>query len=184
MKSSPSASIVGLIALVAFSVGLVMARDATPSLATLERAARSYEYRQAGYHTHGGNDRYWQVRELEVTGQLYLGVTIAYGQPHMGAVGTSQFGSRAIVISEKLTWNERLEVLAHELGHILMPRSLTASQGEVFAEGVSYLVSHRMGHHSLDVHARYLAQHKPSLHVLTDYAMEIRWAAGVLTPGS
>jgi hypothetical protein len=124
-----------------------------------------------------GDDLYWPAQELQAVLSVVNGVTVTYGDSH-GYDGLTQH--RSIVISESMEWNARMEVLAHEAGHVLQPNGLTQAEGEVFAEGVAYLVLRHYGHDRIELHAHYLAARKSGLYVLENYATDIKHAAGVL----
>lgn len=109
------------------------------------------------------NDKYWECIDLE--GRLIaLGWQVQYvknlyvqDSPHdepQKAFGVTYFEPHLIQIEERLSWNARLAVLAHEGGHVLQRGWLTHNQGEAFAEAVAALVAHD----GLSNHARLMAR--------------------------
>lgn len=106
-------------------------------------------------------DRYWDAQNLEQ--QLHTqGWTVHYAPLHSDASGFTDFERRDIWIDDRLAWNARLAVLAHEAGHTQQPNWATHNQGEVFAEIVSALIAHD----GLREHARYLARMRGDAYLL------------------
>ena len=70
---------------------------------------------------------------------------------------------RVIEIDETLTPDGRLEVLAHEAGHLFQPPSLTPVEAQVFAEFVGAEVCARLGYDIAATSGRYLGQFKHAL---------------------
>lgn len=112
-------------------------------------------------------------------------LTIAYVPMLQNMVGQFQRSEHAILIREELTVCGRLEVLAHELGHAVGPPPLMASlEGQVFADGVSYLVVRRLaGYDPVQTYASYLAGLKIAAPTLLIYQKDIERAAAWLVEG-
>ena len=105
------------------------------------------------------NDKYWDALELEAR-LIDLGYMVGYG-PQLIVNGQSAYGLMApgehvIMIDQRLSWNARFAVLAHEGGHVLQRGWYTRAQGEAFAESVAALVAHD----GLREHARYMSGFK------------------------
>lgn len=105
-----------------------------------------------------GNDQFWRAIDLELA-LNDLGADVMYQKDlnFMGraAYGLTNKGTREIYIEEKLSWNGRLAVLAHEAGHLLQPRWLNEQQAECFAEGVATVFVRD----NIREHARHLAMY-------------------------
>lgn len=128
-----------------------------------------------------GTDRYWQTLDLDLR-LTKLGWKVSYEKNLLeqhSAYGMTSFRDRTIQIDERLNWNARFAVLAHEGGHTLQPTySMSLGQAEVFAESVAMLVEGR----GQTRHARYLAMWRPDLITALVYWQEIYKAAGLLRP--
>ena len=160
----------------------------TDPLDRLERDARAFSAWEASYDAPTGGDRLSEYLRLHRLVESVLGVRVqGFGAPPetSGAIGrmvtTDPDGTehvvRVIALNSTLSPNARLEVLAHEAGHLLQPPGLTDDEGQVFADAVSYLVTRG----NRRTYARYLSGHKSSLRVLKTYRREIQWAAKVLS---
>ena len=154
-------------------------------LVALEQATRSYAYSESWAQLSEQNDKYWQVQQLAWTIRVVLGATVQIVPRAMIPVngdiaGVTLIQERSIFVNNKIHTNAQLSTLAHEAGHLLQPGTLAYPQGEVFAEGVAYLVSKHFGEDNLHSHARYLAQYKTGLSVLDVYRAEIEYAARIL----
>jgi hypothetical protein len=114
---------------------------------------------------------------------LKLPITLA--EMDRNTVGRFYHEERRIEINALLGSCSRLEVLAHELGHALAPPQLAGSQdGQVFADGVSYLAVQQLGGYSpRAVYATYLAGRKFSVPTLLIYERDIERAADWLVHG-
>lgn len=97
----------------------------------------------------------------------------------------SRFGfaeGNRIVLDADLSSCGRVEVMAHELAHLLGPRFTgQRAASEVFADAVSYLVAREvLPTDPLPRYARYLAGYKHGLTVLDLYRREIDTVARML----
>lgn len=110
-----------------------------------------------------GDDQYWDALDLEAK-LIHLGWAVSYEKdlkvyprgpfgPAVEVYGVTDEEERTIKVDEKLHWNARYAVLAHEAGHTFEPSWADRAQGEAFAEGVAMLVA-RDG---IREHARYIA---------------------------
>lgn len=106
---------------------------------------------------------------------MRMGVPILYEEPpHAHAYGATN--GRLIWIDPELVPDAcgHVEVLAHELGHILQPPALTERERQLFADGVSYLVVSRMcGYVPTARYVEALAVLKPDARILRLYRQEI-----------
>lgn len=88
-----------------------------------------------------------ELAAVETWAREGLGYEVVYARRPPGAVLDRPV--RRITISRGLSPNGRLQALAHELGHILEPAALTASNDQpavdAFAEAVAYLVTRALG---------------------------------------
>lgn len=153
----------------------VLSLCSTDPLDKLEREARSFSAWEQSYDAPTGSDRAGEYGRLARVIAVVLGAEVreqAIGQ----VAGYTIRQERLIVIDSSLSTNAKLEVLAHEAGHLLQPPGVEGDDGQVFADAVSFLVTGRNSR----TYARYLAGHKASLHVLKTYRREIKWAAKVL----
>lgn len=122
------------------------------------------------------------VKRLEATAVLLL-IDVQYVDLPVG-FGFANREARIITISRELTACGRLETLAHEIGHFLQPHGLSGPEGQVFADGVSYLVVRQLGGYDpKGRYAAYLAAFKPSGRVLTLLQREIEITAGKVVSG-
>lgn len=160
--------------------GVVYFHTTVDPLITLERAVQAVVYVETGYRSAPGVHLYWQAQRLEHVLSFVNGATITYG-PLADSYGVTNTQTRQIHIDDTLSWNGRFEVLTHEAGHLLQPGRLNSVEAEVFAEGVSYLVLRHYKHDRLELHAHYLSSRKAGLHVLREFATDIRYAAQILT---
>lgn len=126
------------------------------------------------------HDHYWDVQNFEYKLGAF-GWEIVYtkdlrfqGSP---AYGVTSPAERKIYIEESLSWDGRWTVLGHEAGHVFQPAWVDRDQGEVFAQGVSLLLTHS----SVRELARHIAGHKlTALEVLIAEHSAIQHAADVL----
>lgn len=102
-----------------------------------------------------GDARYWDALALEARLEA-LGWSVEYGDAGDSLLGVTYPHRHHIVVDERLHWDARFAVLAHEAGHTMEPAWLDHDQGEVFAECVAALLD---GYH-LREHARWLAGQK------------------------
>ena len=98
-------------------------------------------------------DRYWDAQNLQQQLERQ-GWTIHYGPLQGGISGLTYSEDRTIWVDDRLAWNGRLAVLAHESGHTQHPSWVTHNQGEAYAEMVAALLAHD----GLREHARFLAR--------------------------
>lgn len=106
-----------------------------------------------------------------------LGLTLAYLD--MEPLGMTD-GHSAIWLRPDLADDAcgRVEVWAHELGHVLQPRTLTGREKQVFADGVSWEVIRRScGYDPQRRYTAYLASIKADARILTIYRREIEAVA-------
>lgn len=154
----------------------------------LERQTDSYTFWEQSYDAPRGSDREQELQRLARLVSSALGVEVDMAGAPPGAAGITvrkaimvdeqhQALIRVIALDGTLSPNAKLQVLAHEAGHILQPEGLSRVEAEVFADAVAYLYTHDDG----PVFARYLAGNKSGLHVLKTYRREIKWAARVLS---
>lgn len=108
------------------------------------------------------NTRYWDVQDLEQ--QLReQGWTVEYtSELDEGTKGETDSRARSIRLSDKLPWDARLAVLAHEAGHTQQPVWATHNQSEAYAELAAALIAHD----GLREHARYLARMRGDVFLL------------------
>jgi hypothetical protein len=139
-------------------------------------------------HMPGGNDDYWRVMELEAN-LLARGWPVKYvpmPPRWYGKTcnGPELFGpcmgetDRVLLINESLSWNDRLETLAHEAGHTFEPYGVNFNKGqqEMFAEAVAVLVTGRYRES-----AHYLAAYRADVLTLLILQGDIYHAVGELT---
>jgi len=147
---------------------------------TLEQAILEVPYADSGYAADDLMSA--RLRSFQATMEHVLHVTIEYqGQEHMGAAGFTNVAERYIIITQELSPQAKIEVLAHEGAHMLEPWGLSRAESEVFADAVSYEVCKRLGFDTRETVARYLAGYKQATYILRAYKMEIAWAATVLS---
>lgn len=114
------------------------------------------------------------VAQLEAVAKAQK-ITVVYEAPP-GVIGMADRQHGVIYIESNVIACGRLEVLAHELAHLMQPPSLWGHlpDAQVFADGVSYLVVRRLaGYDPRDRYAAYLASFKTSGPVLDLYRHEI-----------
>ena len=141
----------------------------------LDRDARSFSAWEQFYDAPTGSSREHELGRLARIVVTVLGAEIR--EEAIGHVaGYTSRQERVIVLDSSLSADAKLEVLAHEAGHLLQPPGLVGDEGQVFADAVSYLVTRG----NRRTYARYLSGHKSALSVLRTYRREIRWAAKVL----
>jgi hypothetical protein len=90
-----------------------------------------------------------------------LGISVEYADLPDGLSG--QALGHAIVIDARLEPNARLEVLAHEAGHLFQPESFSRVEAQAFAELVGADVCARLGFPMHRTSGRYLAAFKNGL---------------------
>lgn len=157
-------------------------------LVQLEQRTRQLPAMAQIYQAPTDNQFGAQTVRLETVIQFVLGVQVNYidiGDPDVyGWTNTNPRKPRAVNISRSLNQTARLEILSHEAGHRLQPPVIEGTMdSEVFAEAVSFLVCRAAGHDTLEKAAIYLSVHKGGLHILSDYRVDIEYAAMVLTGG-
>jgi hypothetical protein len=161
---------------------LIVALKLASPLALLEHDARAQSYASAIYLAPTTADHYAAARQVEWSIANTLHATIEYTDDLPdGVAGRTLVQTRAIQIEKDLSWDARLQVLAHEAGHILSPSPIEDyADRETFADAVSYLVCRHFGWAPTGTYAQYLAGRKNGLHILHDYRTEIEWAARVI----
>lgn len=96
-----------------------------------------------------------------------LGVAVIYvdlrGLDENGQRVAGRTNGIAILIDSALAETGRLEVLAHEAGHLFHPDTLTEAEKQAFAELVGVEVCARLGWNVEHAAASYLAAHKSGL---------------------
>jgi hypothetical protein len=114
-----------------------------------------------------------------------MGIQVFYVALPENMVGVFNRDEKAIAVREELTVCGRLEVLAHELGHALSPPVIMGTpEGQVFADGVSYLVVRKLaGYDPVHTYAAYLAGLKVAAPTLLLYQQDIERAATWLVEG-
>lgn len=110
-------------------------------------------------HFTSRDDLYYEALALEAR-LLALGYSVKY-QTGLNFMGQEAWGltvptEHQIYVEERLHWNARYAVLAHEAGHVLQPDWVDREEGDAFAEIVAALVTHD----GLREHARFLARSK------------------------
>ena len=141
----------------------------------------------ATYHPTPGGDPD-TLKFLEQRG-AWLGVQIEYrpeGHEELhGATGLSFRNGleRHVFVSNTLSINGQIEVLAHEIGHMFQPNFADRMAADTFAELVSVEVCQRLGVPSAASSVGYLRGQKLTLYVGRVYRNEIRFVADMLTRG-
>ena len=154
----------------------VLSLCSTDPLDRLERQASSLTFWQQSYDAPSGTSREQDLLKLQRLVETVLGVQVQQAGAPPGTAGVSSREHRIIALDGTLSPNARLQVLAHEAGHVLQPDGLSKQEAEVFADAVSLLVTGDDAH----VYSQYLAGSKSGLHALRTYRREIQWAARVL----
>lgn len=170
-------------ALVVAHVGLIAWNSDAVQLWRLEHRARRISLRDARFRTDPGSSRYWGALALEARIESTLNASVTYGDPGeqiAGYAGRGENGRLRVAVDQKLSWNDRFSVLAHEGGHLLLTGADEAGAQEVFCDGVSFLTARRYGYDNLEQTAYHLAMYPDSLHALSDLRGDISWAADVL----
>ena len=166
--------------------GLWLSACASRMDRVIARASGGLAYDAAYIPTAGGNLNTLAFLEKRAA---WLGVTVTYrpeGHEDLrGATGLSyqQGHEKHVIVADTLSVNGRIEVLAHELGHIFTPAFGNRMDADVFAELVSVEVCERLGVNSSRAAALYLVGQKGSLPVGKMYRAEIRFVADLLTRG-
>ena len=91
-----------------------------------------------------------------------IGVTVAYADLTSESLG-GRTRDGHIEIEQTLAINGRLEVLAHEAGHLFHPPTLSVAEQQAFAEMVGAEVCAKLGWPMWRGSARYLGLFKPGL---------------------
>ncbi len=163
---------------------LSLSACASRSDRVVARASQGLGYDGAYHPTEGGDPRMLQF--LQRRGE-WFSVSIEYrpeGHEDLrGATGLSYQDEtgRHVFVSADLSVNGRLEVLAHELGHMFQPPLATRMEGEVFAELVSVEVCKRLGVDTTIAAARYLQIDKSALRIGKTHKYEIAFVVDLLT---
>lgn len=172
------------ILLLLLCLGVAACASRTERVITLASQGLAYD---AYYHpTPGGNMATLTFLERRAA---WLGVQVGYrpdGHEDLrGATGLSyrQGHEKHVVVSNTLSINGRIEVLAHEIAHLFQPESESRTASDVFAELVSIAVCQKLGVDSSRAAAGYLRGYKPYLHVGRVYAPEIAFITDLLTRG-
>jgi hypothetical protein len=160
---------------------LITASQGLSPLDQLETRALKVPATAAGFRARSSNRFFWDVIDLQFTIEQFLGASVEYAVPMPGTAGMTSMRSRQVIIDATLSWDDRLPVLAHEGGHLLAIQTMSGTDQEVFADGVSFLVCRKFGEDTLNETAHHLAMYKASLHVLRDARSDIEWAAAVLS---
>jgi hypothetical protein len=141
----------------------------------------------AHYHpTEGGDPKTLQFLQTRAE---WFGISVEYrpdGHEDLrGAVGLSYEDGmqKYVLVNGDLSVNGRIEVLAHELGHMFQPPLASRMEHEVFAELVSVEVCKRFGVDSSKASARYLQADKSALSVGRTHRLEIAFVVDILTRG-
>lgn len=93
-----------------------------------------------------GNDHgEWFAPLVGVAKKHGYNVYVEVGLNSMDLQGMTSPREHTILIDASLTGNEKVNVLAHELGHVFQPRTLHWPDSDVFAEAVSFIVCGRLG---------------------------------------
>ncbi len=123
------------------------------------------------------------VAQMEKAATALL-VSVTYGDTE-GRFGYANRAERVILLDSGMTSCGRLEVLSHELAHFLQPKGLSGPEGQMFCDGVSYLVVRALGGYDPKTrYAVFLATYKPSGRVLTILEREIEAVAAMLVSGT
>lgn len=142
-------------------------------------ASKGFSYDAVYQPSVGGNPNALRFLEQRAA---WLDVTIAYlPKAEIASAGRTQ--GRHIFVDADLSVAGRLEVLAHELGHVFSPQFSTPAEGDVFAELVSVEICKRLGHDTTKVAAGYLTVYKMAFDVGKRYQPEIQMVAELLTKG-
>ncbi len=168
-----------LTTLTAAAIALWLTSD---PLSALQRSVLSQVSYSAAVETSEDNDFYWSANRIHRILVQQLGATVSFADPAISGAAGSTSADRTVIIDSHLHWTARFETLAHEAGHLLQPDALaTRMDGEVFAESVAYLVAiHDGDKEALRRSSRYLSGMKASLHIMTEYRLEILRAAAFL----
>ena len=182
-----------LLAAVFFAAGVLGALALLLSLGcasrldrVVARAGGGLAYDATYLPTPGGNPN--TLKFLEQRAE-WLGVTVGYrpeGHEDLrGATGLSYRNGheRHVIVAETLSINGRIEVLAHELGHMYQPNFGNRMDADAFAELVAVEICRRLGVNSSAASIKYLRGQKMSLSVGKVYRAEIRFVADLLTKG-
>lgn len=167
-----------LITAISVMLGLSCA-SRTPIEDVIATAFRT-PYEQAHYEPSSGDSHAGALARLEARLQA-LGVSVLYG-PSLdgGAVGMASIEHRTIWIDQRLAPNGRLEVLAHEAGHVFQPWTLTPSEGQVFAELVGTTVCYRLGWDVRKASGTWMGAYKAGIDGALAHQLEIDRAVAIL----
>lgn len=164
------------------TLGLVLAGCAHRApIDQVVATALSTPYEQATFEGATGNQHAAALARLEAR-LIALGVSVTYGPrlPGMAAVGMLSPDHRHIWVDETLEPNGRLEVLAHEAGHVFQPGTLAGPESQAFAELVGATVSYRLGMNSLKASGRWLGAWKSGLDGALAHRLEMDRAVAIL----
>lgn len=122
------------------------------------------------------------VKQLEKSAKNFK-IDIVY-MDMKGWFGLADPESRMVLIEGNTTACGKLEILAHEIAHLIQPVGLEGPEKQVFADGVSYLVVKELGdYEDIDRWATLMARYKPNGNVLTLLRREIEFAAKLMITG-
>lgn len=158
----------------------VLAGCAAPIDAVVRTALRT-PYEQAFYQPSTGDRHASALSRLEA--RLHaLGVSVTYGPQNegFGAVGMTSPDRKYVWLDERLEPNGRLEVLAHEAGHVLQPETLSGNESQAFAELVGATVCYRLGMDVRKASGRWLGAYKAGLDGALAHRLEIDRAVAIL----
>lgn len=150
------------------------------------RASNALAYDASYNATEGGDPKTLAFLEQRAAWfEVELAYVPADSEALGGSTGKAYLSKEAkrVFISQVLGTNGRLEVLAHELAHVLAPRFESMSHHEVFAEAVALQVCERLGVDTSDAVSGYLRSHKANLHIVRTHKLEIAFAVDLLTRG-
>jgi hypothetical protein len=149
-----------------------------PALGRLAHAVAQLPEHQAHY-LDPATDTLPETAERLTLACHRLGVKVLAEPADQGNAGQMAIEEREMQLGSGLSPDERTMTMAHELAHLLEPMALTGFEKDTFAEAVAYLVTLREAD-KMEPFARYIAQNKLTLPVLTLYRTEIEFAAEVI----
>lgn len=175
-----------MIRVLALLLCLAVAACASRTERVIASASQGLAYDAIYHATPGGNPKALTFLERRAA---WLGVQVSWrpeGHEDLrGATGLSYRNGyeKHVIVSNTLSINGRIEVLAHELAHLWQPESDSRAANDVFAELVSINVCQKLGVDSSKAASRYLSGYKPALYVGRLYAPEIAFITDLLTRG-
>lgn len=165
---------------------LVVSACASRTDRVITDASKRLAYDAVYLPTEGGDPRALKFLEQRAD---WFGIAVEYRpadhEDLRGATGVSWIdgAQKHVLVDASLPINGKIEVLAHELGHLFQPYSESRSAHDVFAELVSVAVCEKLGVPSAKSSARYLTAHKSAFYVAKVYGPEIKFVADMLTRG-